>query len=80
MPDGNATRPSDVVKTALGDFVEISDTDAEGRLVLADCAYYADAVLKASNIITLGTLTSDTIMCLTDLYAGLFKMCIRYRH
>ena len=72
MPDGNATRPSDVVKTALGDFVEISDTDAEGRLVLADCAYYADAVLKASNIITLGTLTSDTIMCLTDLYAGLF--------
>lgn len=72
MPDGNAIRPSDVVKSAIGDFVEISDTDAEGRLVLADCAYYADAVLKAKNIVSLGTLTSDTVMCLTDLYAGLF--------
>jgi leucyl aminopeptidase len=72
MPDGNSIKPSDIITSMSGKTIEIADPDAEGRLVLADCLYYTQSILKPSAIITFATLTADTIACLAHEYAGLF--------
>jgi leucyl aminopeptidase len=72
MPDGNAQRPGDVVKTANGLTVEVLNTDAEGRLVLADALWYVQNFFKPNVIIDLATLTGAIIAALGYEYAGLF--------
>lgn len=72
MPDGNATKPGDVIQTMAGITVEIADTDAEGRLVLADCLSYANRTMNPKVMIDLGTLTLETVSALGEAYAGLY--------
>ncbi len=70
MPDGKATRPSDVVTASNGKTVEILNTDAEGRLVLADAVAYAEKQ-GATTIVDLATLTGAVIIALGDLNTGI---------
>jgi leucyl aminopeptidase len=72
MISGNAYRPWDVVKSLSGQSVEILNTDAEGRLVLADCLTYAQKKLGATDVINLATLTGAISVALGESYAGLF--------
>ena len=73
MADGNAQRPGDVVKSYSGQSIEILNTDAEGRLVLADCIAYAEDRFKPKFIINLATLTGAIVVALGNEYAGLFS-------
>jgi leucyl aminopeptidase len=73
MPDGNAQRPGDIVKTMSGQTIEIINTDAEGRLVLADVLYYVNKRFKPKFMINLATLTGAIIVALGQEYAGLFS-------
>ena len=73
MPDGNAQRPGDIVKSYSGKTIEILNTDAEGRLVLADALTYTEEKFKPKFIIDLATLTGAIIMALGEEYAGLFS-------
>ena len=73
MPDGNAIRPGDVVKSMKGDTVEIINTDAEGRLVLADVLWYAQEKFKPVGMINLATLTGAIIIGLGHDKAGVFS-------
>jgi leucyl aminopeptidase len=72
MPSGKAIKPGDVIRTLAGYTIEVVDTDAEGRLVLADGIAYAKQ-LKASRIVDLATLTGSIIVALGDYRAGLFS-------
>jgi leucyl aminopeptidase len=72
MPDGNAQRPGDIVKSASGQTIEIINTDAEGRLVLADVLWYAQQKFKPKFIVDLATLTGAIIVALGQEYAGMF--------
>lgn len=73
MPSGSAQRPGDVVKSMSGQTIEIINTDAEGRLVLADALYYTNQKFQPKFIIDLATLTGAIIVSLADVYAGLFS-------
>ena len=73
MPSGTAQRPGDVVKTASGQTVEIINTDAEGRLVLADVIHYAITKYDPRWMIDLATLTGAIIVALGHEHAGLFS-------
>ena len=73
MPSGGATRPGDVVKSYSGQTIEILNTDAEGRLVLADVLYYAQERFAPKYMIDLATLTGAIIVSLGHEYAGLFS-------
>src|SRR5579862_5752099 len=73
MPDGNAQRPGDVVKTMSGQTVEVINTDAEGRLVLADAIWYCQDRFKPKFIIDLATLTGAILVSLGSDVAGLFS-------
>jgi leucyl aminopeptidase len=73
MPSGTATRPGDVVTSLSGQTIEVINTDAEGRLVLADVLTYAQAEYKPSRIIDLATLTGAIIIALGSEHAGLFS-------
>jgi len=73
MPDGNAQRPGDIVKSYSGKTIEILNTDAEGRLVLADALTYTEEKFKPKFIIDLATLTGAIIIALGEEYAGLFS-------
>ncbi len=73
MPSGNATRPGDVVTSMKGDTVEIINTDAEGRLVLADVLWYAQEKFNPSGMIDLATLTGAIIIGLGHDKAGVFS-------
>ncbi len=79
MPDGNAQRPGDVVTSMSGQTIEILNTDAEGRLVLADAVWYTQQRFKPRAIIDLATLTGAIIVALGHEMAGLFsdddKLC-----
>jgi leucyl aminopeptidase len=70
MPDGNASRPSDVVTAMNGKTVEILNTDAEGRLILADAVHYAETQ-GANRIIDMATLTGAVIVALGDINTGI---------
>ena len=73
MPSGNATRPGDVVKSMKGDTIEIINTDAEGRLVLADVLWYTQERFKPVGMINLATLTGAIMVALGHENAGLFS-------
>jgi leucyl aminopeptidase len=73
MPDGKAQRPGDIVKTMSGQTIEIINTDAEGRLVLADVLYYVNKRFKPKFMINLATLTGAILVALGQEYAGLFS-------
>ena len=73
MPGSNAQRPGDIVKSYSGKTIEVLNTDAEGRLVLADALAYAEKEFKPKFIIDLATLTGAIIMALGEEYAGLFS-------
>ena len=73
MPDGNAQRPGDVVKSMKGDTIEVINTDAEGRLVLADVLWYAQQTFKPTGMINLATLTGAIIVGLGHENAGVFS-------
>ena len=72
MPDGNAQRPGDIVKSMSGQTIEIINTDAEGRLVLADVLHYVNTRFKPQFMIDLATLTGAIMVALGQEYAGLF--------
>ena len=72
MPDGKAQRPGDIVKTMSGQTIEIINTDAEGRLVLADVLHYVNKRFKPKFMVNLATLTGAIIVALGHEYAGMF--------
>lgn len=71
MPSGEAFKPGDVIKTASGKTIEVDDTDAEGRVILADALDFASK-LKPNQIIDLATLTGACVVALGEFVAGLF--------
>jgi leucyl aminopeptidase len=73
MPDGNAQRPGDIVTSMSGQTIEIINTDAEGRLVLADVLWYVAQKFKPKFMIDLATLTGAIMVALGTEYAGLFS-------
>ncbi len=73
MPDGNAQRPGDIVTTMSGQTIEIINTDAEGRLVLADVLHYVNKRFSPKFMINLATLTGAIIVALGHEHAGLFS-------
>ena len=72
MPSGHATRPGDIITISNGKTVEVNNTDAEGRLILADALAYA-AGQGAQRIVDLATLTGAIIVALGSTYAGMFS-------
>ncbi len=72
MPSGSAVRPGDVVTSMSGQTIEVINTDAEGRLVLADVLTYAQETFKPKLIIDLATLTGAIMIALGKEYAGMF--------
>ncbi|MAC89304.1 MULTISPECIES: leucyl aminopeptidase [Maricaulis] len=73
MPDGNAQRPGDIVTAMSGTTIEILNTDAEGRLVLADVLWYAQDRFDPKLIIDLATLTGAILIGLGNTRAGIFS-------
>jgi len=73
MPGGNAQRPGDIVKSYSGKTIEILNTDAEGRLVLADALTFTEKKFKPQFMVDLATLTGAIIVSLGSEYAGLFS-------
>ena len=72
MPSGRAYRPGDILTAANGKTIEVTNTDAEGRLVLADALWYARQQ-GATHVVDLATLTGAMEVALGDLYAGVFS-------
>ena len=73
MPDGNAQRPGDVVTSMSGQTIEVINTDAEGRLVLADAMTWTQRELKPAVMIDLATLTGAMVISLGHEYGGMFS-------
>ncbi|HEY1943106.1 MAG TPA: leucyl aminopeptidase [Roseiarcus sp.] len=73
MPDGGAIRPGDILKSMSGRTIEIINTDAEGRLVLADALWYVQDKVKPQFMIDLATLTGAVVVALGQENAGLFS-------
>ena len=73
MVSGNAQRPGDIVKSYSGKTIEVLNTDAEGRLVLADAITFTEKKFKPNLIIDLATLTGAIVVALGSEYAGLFS-------
>ena len=73
MVDGNAQRPGDIVEAMSGRTIEVINTDAEGRLVLADAIHYTETRFKPKLIVDLATLTGAIIVALGHQHAGLFS-------
>ncbi|MBL1404583.1 MAG: leucyl aminopeptidase [Rhizobiales bacterium] len=73
MPDAKATRPGDVVTSMSGQTIEVINTDAEGRLVLADLLWYCEGRFKPKFMVDLATLTGAVLVALGKTHAGLFS-------
>ncbi len=73
MPSGSAYRPGDIFTSMSGQTVEVLNTDAEGRLVLADCLTYIQKRFKPEYVIDMATLTGAIVIALGSAYAGLFS-------
>ncbi len=73
MPSGNAFKPGDVYTALSGKTVEVQNTDAEGRLILADTLTYVQQNYKCDLIIDMATLTGACVVALGDFYAGMFS-------
>ncbi len=72
MPGGRAIRPGDVLRSASGKTVEVNNTDAEGRLILADALWYAREQLGATHLVDVATLTGACVIALGRVNSGLF--------
>jgi leucyl aminopeptidase len=72
LPSGTAIKPGDIVRAIDGTTIEINNTDAEGRLVLADCISYARRI-GCERIVDLATLTGGVVVALGSVYAGLLS-------
>ncbi len=72
MPGGNAQRPGDIVKSMSGQTIEVLNTDAEGRLILADAVWYAQEQFKPTAMVDLATLTGAVIVALGHEYAACY--------
>lgn len=72
MPSGSAYRPGDIFRSMSGQTVEVQNTDAEGRLVLADCLTYIQEEYKPEYVVDMATLTGAIVIALGHSYAGLF--------
>lgn len=73
LPSGNAQRPGDIVLAASGKFVEVLNTDAEGRLILADALHYARKHYKPQSIVDLATLTGACVVALGHVCTGVMS-------
>ena len=73
MPSGSAYRPGDIFRSMSGQTVEVQNTDAEGRLVLADCLTYIQEEYKPEYVVDMATLTGAIVIALGHSYAGLFS-------
>ena len=73
MPSGTAYKPGDVIKSMSGQTIEVDNTDAEGRVVLADALYYTNSKFNPKFIVDLATLTGAIVVTLADVHAGLFS-------
>ena len=73
MPDGDAQRPGDIVTSMSGQTIEILNTDAEGRLVLADALWHCNKKFKPKFMVNLATLTGAVLVALGNHHAGLFS-------
>jgi leucyl aminopeptidase len=73
MPDGNAQRPGDIIRTLSGQTVEMVNSDAEGRLLLADVLWYVQDRYRPRLMVDLATLTGAIIVALAQEHAGLFS-------
>ena len=73
MPDGNAIRPGDILTSMSGQTIEVINTDAEGRLVLADAIWYCQERFKPRALIDLATLTGAIVIALGDDIAGYYS-------
>ena len=73
MPDGNAQLPGDIVTSMSGQTIEVLNTDAEGRLVLADALWYTKERFKPKFMVNMATLTGAIIISLGNQHAGLFS-------
>ena len=73
MPDGNAIRPGDILKSLSGQTIEVLNTDAEGRLVLADAIWWTQETHKPARIVDFATLTGAIIVSLGNEHGGLFS-------
>ena len=73
MPSGSAQRPGDIVTSMSGQTIEVLNTDAEGRLVLADALWFTQDTFKPRAMINLATLTGAVIVALGTEHAGLFS-------
>ena len=73
MPSGTATRPGDIITQLSGKTVEVNDTDAEGRLILADALTHCVRELGADRLVDLATLTGAVVVALGSTYAGLIS-------
>jgi len=73
MPGANAQRPGDIVNTMSGQTIEVLNTDAEGRLILADAVWYAQDKFSPAAVIDLATLTGAVIVALGNEHAGLYS-------
>lgn len=73
MISGNSSRPGDIVESMNGMFIEIDNTDAEGRLTLADAITYAIRTKRATTVVDIATLTGACIVALGDRYIGTFS-------
>ena len=73
MPGGNAQRPGDIVTSMSGQTIEVLNTDAEGRLVLADALWYCQDRFKPRFMVDLATLTGAIIVALGSEYAGMYS-------
>jgi leucyl aminopeptidase len=71
MPGGHAYRPGDIITALNGKTIEVTNTDAEGRLILADALWHARE-LGATHMVDLATLTGAMVIAMGDYYAGLF--------
>ena len=72
MPSSNAYRPGDIIESYNGKFIEVLNTDAEGRMVMADCLTYIQEKYDPSFVIDLATLTGAIIMALASEFSGVF--------
>jgi leucyl aminopeptidase len=73
MPDGSATKPGDIITQLNGKTVEVNNTDAEGRLILADALTYCVRELNADRVLDIATLTGGVVVALGSTYAGLIS-------
>ena len=73
MPSGSAYRPGDIIKSMSGQTVEVINTDAEGRLVLADCLTYIQKTYSPEYVVDMATLTGAIVVALGSVFAGLFS-------